>query len=58
MEKIKQHFTFEMYAPISYTDNGVPVVERVNIQLRGEDLSSDDIINKFMQFLRACGYDT
>ncbi len=56
MEKIKQHFTFEMYAPTSYTDNGVPIVERVSMQMQGEDLSVDDVINKFMQFLQACGY--
>jgi len=55
--KIKQHFTFEMYAPTSFTDDGVPIVERVSMQMQGEDLSVTDVINKFNQFLRACGYN-
>lgn len=55
--KTKQHFTFEMYAPMSRTDSGIPIVDRVSVQMQGEDLSLEDIIVKFRQFLTACGYD-
>ncbi len=54
--KIKQHFTFEMYAPMSASDSGVPVVDRVSVQMQGDDLSLKDIMSKFQQFLMACGY--
>lgn len=58
MEKIamKQHFTFEMYAPTSWSESGIPVVERVSIQMQGDDLPVHDVIGKFEDFLKACGY--
>ena len=58
MEKIamKQHFTFEMYAPSTWSESGVPVVERVSIQMQGNDLPIHDVIGKFEDFLKACGY--
>lgn len=54
---IKRHFTFEMYAPTSVSPSGVPIVERVSIQLQGDDLSLQDLIAKFSQFVNACGYE-
>lgn len=53
---IKRHFTFEMYAPMSVSDSGVPVVDRVSVQVEGDDLSLNDVMEKFKQFLQACGY--
>lgn len=53
---VKQHFTFEMYAPTSVSESGIPVVDRVSIQMQGDDLPATDVIAKFEYFLRACGY--
>lgn len=60
MEKIamKQHFSFEMYAPNSWSESGIPVVERVGVQMQGEDLPIEDVIGKFEDFLKSCGYST
>ena len=52
----KQHFTFEMYAPTSMSESLVPIVERVNMQMTGDELPIYDVIGKFEDFLRACGY--
>lgn len=56
VEPVKQHFTFEMYAPATYSESGVPVVERVSLQLQGEDLRLQDLIAQFEKFVYACGY--
>jgi hypothetical protein len=53
---MQQHFTFEMYAPTSISESGIPIVDRVNIQMQGADLSVYDVIGKFEDFLRSCGY--
>lgn len=53
---VKQHFTFEMYAPTSVSESGIPVVDRVSIQMQGDDLLVTDVIAKFEYFLKACGY--
>jgi hypothetical protein len=53
---MQQHFTFEMYAPLSISESGVPIVDRVNVQMQGEDLTIFDVIGKFEDFLKACGY--
>lgn len=53
---VKQHFTFEMYAPNSVSESGIPIVDRVNIQMQGNDLCMNDLIAKFEDFLSACGY--
>ena len=53
---VKQHFTFEMYAPTSCTESGEPIVDRVSVQMQGDDLSVYDVIAKFELFLQACGY--
>jgi hypothetical protein len=53
----KQHFTFEMYAPTSISESFIPIVERVNMQMTGDDLQINDVIGKFEDFLRACGYN-
>jgi hypothetical protein len=52
----KQHFSFELYAPTSCTESGVPIVDRVSIQMQGEDLLLGDVVAKFELFLQACGY--
>jgi hypothetical protein len=52
----KQHFTFEMYAPTSCTESGTPIVERVQIQMQGADLTLYEVIAKFEDFLKAAGY--
>lgn len=54
---VNQNFSFELYSPTSCTESGVPIVERVNIQLRGADLPVGDVIAKFETFLAACGYN-
>ena len=56
MEPVKQHFTFEMYSPTSYSESGVPIVDRVSVQMQGADLPIHDVIAKFEDFLKACGY--
>lgn len=56
MKPVKQHFTFEMYSPTSYSESGIPVVDRVSVQMQGDDLPIHDVIAKFESFLRACGY--
>lgn len=56
MEPVKQHFTFEMYSPTSYAESGAPVVDRVSVQMQGDDMSIHDVIAKFEDFLKACGY--
>jgi hypothetical protein len=53
---VKQHFTFEMYAPTSISESGVPIVDRVNVQMQGDDFPITDVIAKFEHFLRSCGY--
>ncbi len=53
---MQQHFTFEMYAPTSTSESGVPIMDRVNVQMQGADLSVYDVIDKFEAFLKACGY--
>lgn len=53
---VKQHFTFEMYSPTSCSESGIPVVDRVSLQMQGEDLPINDVIGKFEDFLKACGY--
>lgn len=53
---MRQHFTFEMYAPTSCSESGIPIVERVSIQMQGDDLGANDVISKFEEFLKACGY--
>ena len=53
----KQHFTFEMYAPTSISESFIPIVERVNMQMTGDDLHINDVIGKFEDFLRASGYN-
>lgn len=53
---VNQHFSFELYAPTSCTDSGVPVVDRVSIQMQGADIPVGDVLAKFEQFLKACGY--
>lgn len=58
VQPLKQHFTFEMYAPTSVSESGVPLVERVSVQMQGEDLILTDILAKFEDFLRSCGYST
>ena len=55
-EPVMQHFSFELYSPTSCTESGVPVVDRVSIQLQGADLPIGDVIAKFELFLQACGY--
>lgn len=57
-EPVMQHFSFELYSPTSCTESGVPVVDRVSIQLQGADLPVGDVIAKFELFLAACGYNT
>jgi len=52
----RSHFTFEMYAPHSVSESGSAMMDRVNIQFSGEDLSVTDIIAKFEDFLKASGY--
>lgn len=52
---IRRSFTFEMYAPTSYSPSGVPIVDRINVQMQGENLTRNDIIAKFSEFLLACG---
>lgn len=54
---IRRSFTFEMYAPASYSPSGVPMMDRINVQMQGENLTRDDVIAKFEDFLIACGYD-
>lgn len=54
---IKRHFTFEMYAPTSVSPSGVPIVDRVSVQMQGDNLSLGDVMDKFQQFLIACGYE-
>ena len=56
MKPVKQHFTFEMYSPTSYSESGIPVVDRVSVQMQGDDLPIHDVISKFEDFLKACGY--
>ena len=56
MKPVKQHFTFEMYSPSSYSETGIPVVDRVSVQMQGDDLPINDVIAKFEDFLRVCGY--
>ena len=58
MQPLKQHFTFEMYAPTSTSESGVPLIERVSVQMQGENLILTDILVKFEDFLRSCGYST
>jgi hypothetical protein len=53
---VKQHFTFEMYAPTSCTESGEPIVDRVSVQMQGDDLGIHDVLAKFENFLQACGY--
>jgi len=53
---MKQHFSFELYAPVSTSESGVPIVERVSVQMQGDDLTMHDIVAKFEDFLKACGY--
>lgn len=53
---VNQHFSFELYAPTSCTESGVPVVDRVSVQMQGADLPLHDVLAKFEQFLLACGY--
>lgn len=52
----KQHFTFEMYAPTSVSESLIPIVERTSVQIQGNDLPISDVIGKFEDFLKACGY--
>lgn len=52
----KQHFTFEMYAPTSISESFIPIVERTSLQIQGDDLPIFDVIWKFEDFLKACGY--
>jgi hypothetical protein len=52
----KQHFTFEMYAPTSISESFIPIVERTSLQIQGDDLPIYDVIWKFEDFLKACGY--
>lgn len=52
----KQHFTFEMYAPTSLSESFIPINERINMQMSGNDLHIIDVIAKFEDFLKACGY--
>lgn len=52
----RSHFTFEMYAPNSVSESGVPMMDRVNIQFSGDELSVTDVIAKFEDFLKASGY--
>jgi hypothetical protein len=52
----KQHFSFELYSPTSCTESGVPIVDRVSIQMQGDDLPLEDVVGKFELFLQACGY--
>jgi len=52
----RQHFNFEMYAPTSITESGIPIVERASVHMEGNDLSLYDVIAKFEDFLKACGY--
>ena len=52
----KQHFSFELYSPTSCTESGVPIVDRVSVQMQGEDIGLCDILAKFENFLQACGY--
>jgi hypothetical protein len=54
-ESPREHFTFEMYSPTSISATGVPLMERVNIQISGQNLSKADLVKKFEQFLGACG---
>ena len=56
MKPVKQHFTFEMYSPTSYSESGIPVVDRVSVQMQGDDLPIHDVISKFEDFLKSCGY--
>lgn len=56
MEPVNQHFTFELYSPNSCTESAAPIMERVNVQMSGHDLGLLDVISKFEDFLRACGY--
>jgi hypothetical protein len=53
---IRRSFTFEMYAPTSYSPSGVPIVDRINVQMQGENLTRNDVVTKFIEFLLACGY--
>jgi len=52
----RSHFTFEMYSPNSVSESGVPIMERVNVQFSGQELSVYDILAKVQDFLVACGY--
>ena len=55
-EPVMQHFSFELYAPTSCSESGVPVLDRVSVQMQGPDLPIGDVIAKFELFLQACGY--
>jgi hypothetical protein len=50
------NFSFEMYAPASVSESGVAIVERVAVSMQGRELSITDVLAKFEDFLRACGY--
>lgn len=52
----RSHFTFEMYAPNSISESGVPMMDRVNIQFSAVGLHLEDVVQKFEDFLRASGY--
>jgi hypothetical protein len=52
----RAHFTFEMYSPNSVSESGVPIMERVNVQFSGQELSVHDVLAKVQDFLVACGY--
>lgn len=52
----RSHFTFEMYAPNTTSENGVSIMNRVSIQFSGQGLHLSDVLEKFEDFLRAVGY--
>jgi hypothetical protein len=54
-ESSREHFTFEMYSPTSISATGVPMMQRLNLQFSGQNLTKDEIIKKIEQFLGACG---
>lgn len=54
----REHFTFEMYSPNGFSESGVPMMERVNIQFSGQEfLPIEDVLSKVQDFLVACGYN-
>jgi hypothetical protein len=57
MPHARQHISFEMYSPTTYTDASIPIVERVSIQQEWpEGATLNDFLAMFNRFLKACDF--